>query len=306
VQYSPPTPTSSTNPYTLALPSLNLSYRFRPKLQLRFGASETIARPELNQLAPTRTDNSLNRVYEITYDGNSDLKPIRAYAVDLSLEWYYAPRSALTLAIFGKDIKDFLTTQVLNNVDLGVQGFFNGSTTPVPVLYTIFQPINGDKGYVEGLEFGFQHIFPSGFGVHGQYTRTWSREYLQGQYVGPLEGVSSNSGSLGVLYEAGRLSANVNWDYDGKSIAQTFTEVQGWSAYQKSFSWVTAQASYEIVPGLKLYFEGKNLSNAIARSYLANRADGVWSAGVTGISSSLGQGYTAYGRTYTAGVSYRF
>jgi len=142
--------------------------------------------------------------------------------------------------------------------------------------------------------------------VHGQYTRTWSREYLQGQYVGPLEGVSSNSGSLGVLYEAGRLSANVNWDYDGKSIAQTFTEVQGWSAYQKSFSWVTAQASYEIVPGLKLYFEGKNLSNAIARSYLANRADGVWSAGVTGISSSLGQGYTAYGRTYTAGVSYRF
>jgi len=306
VQYSPPTPTSSTNPYTLALPSLNLSYRFRPKLQLRFGASETIARPELNQLAPTRTDNSLNRVYEITYDGNSDLKPIRAYAVDLSLEWYYAPRSALTLAIFGKDIKDFLTTQVLNNVDLGVQGFFNGSTTPVPVLYTIFQPINGDKGYVEGLEFGFQHIFPSGFGVHGQYTRTWSREYLQGQYVGPLEGVSSNSGSLGVLYEAGRLSANVNWDYDGKSVAQTFTEVQGWSAYQKSFSWVTAQASYEIVPGLKLYFEGKNLSNAIARSYLANRADGVWSAGVTGISSSLGQGYTAYGRTYTAGVSYRF
>src|SRR5205814_2958959 len=160
VSYSDPTPTSSSGSYTDPLPSLNFTYRFRPDLQLRFGASETIARPELSQFAPTRTDNSLNRVYQVTYDGNSDLKPIRAYAVDLSLEWYYAPRSALTLAIFGKDIKDFLTTQVLNNVDLGVQGFINGSTTPVPVLYTIFQPINGDKGYVEGLEFGFQHIFP--------------------------------------------------------------------------------------------------------------------------------------------------
>jgi outer membrane receptor protein involved in Fe transport len=69
---------------------------------------------------------------------------------------------------------------------------------------------------------------------------------------------------------------------------------------------VTAQASYELLPGLKLYLEGKNLTNAIARTYLANRADAVWSGGLTGTSSSVGQGYTAYGRTYTAGVSYRF
>jgi iron complex outermembrane recepter protein len=306
VVYSPPTPTSASNSYTVALPSLNLTYRFTPKLQLRFGASETVARPELSQLAPTRTDNSLNRVYQVDYAGNSDLKPIRAYAVDLSLEWYYAPKSALTLALFGKDIKNFLTTQFLNNVDLGVKGYFNGSTTPVPVLYTVTQPVNGDKGYVEGLEFGFQHMFAGGFGVHGQYTRTWSRAYVQGQYVGPLEGVSSNSGSLGVLFESGRLSTNVNWDYDGYSIEQTFTEVQGWSAYQKSFSWVTAQASYEVVQGLKVYFEGKNLSNAIARTYLANRSDAVYSNGITGTSSSVGQGYVAYGRFYTLGISYRF
>ena len=306
VVYSNATPTSSSNSYTLALPSLNLAYRFAPNLQLRFGAAETVARPEISQLAPTRTDNSLNRVYAIAYSGDAGLKPIRAYGVDLSLEWYYAPRSALTLALFGKDIRDFITTQVLNNVDLGVQGFFNGSTTPVPVLYTVAKPINGDKGYVEGLELGVQHIMSNGFGVHGQYTRTWSRAYVSGQYVGQLEGVSSNSASLGILYESGKLGANINWDYDGGSIAQTFTEVDGWSAYQRSFSWVTAQASYELVPGLKLYLEGKNLTNAIARTYLANRADAVWSGGLTGTSSSVGQGYTAYGRTYTAGVSYRF
>ena len=306
VVYSPPTPTASIGSYTLPMPALNFVYRFRPNLQARFGASETMTRPELNQLAPTRTDNSLNRVYEITYSGNADLKSIRAYSADLSLEWYYQPRSALTLAVFGKDIKDFITTGTQNNVDLGVQGFFNGSTTPVPVLYTIFTPINGDKAYVEGLEFAFQHIFPSGFGVHGQYTRTWSRAYVQGQYVGQLEAVSPNSASLSVLYENGRLSTNVSWDYDGSSIAQTFTEVPDWSAYQKTFSWVTAQASYEFLPGLKVYAEGKNLANAIPRSYLANRTDAVWSAGNTGTSSSVGQGYSAYGRTYTLGFSYRF
>lgn len=306
VQYSNATPTAATGSYTLPLPSLNFTYHFRPDLQLRFGASETMTRPELNQLAPTRTDNSLNRVYQITYSGNAELKPIKAYSADLSAEWYYQPKSALTFAVFGKDIRDFITTQTLNNVDLGVQGFFNGSTTPVNIPYTIFQPINGDKGYVSGIELGLQHLLANGFGIHGQYTRTWSRAYVAGVHVGPLEGVSSNSASFGVLYEKGPFSANVNLDYDGPSVAQTFTEVQGVSAYQTSFSWVTAQVSYEFLPGAKIYFEGKNLANAIARTYLANRTDLIWASGVTGTSSAVGQGYTAYGRDFTLGLSYRF
>jgi iron complex outermembrane receptor protein len=308
VQYSDATPTTASGSYTRPLPSLNFTYHFRPDLQLRFGASETMTRPELNQLAPTRTDNSLNRVYRIDYAGNSELKPIKAYSADLSLEWYYQPKSALTLAIFGKNIRDFITMRTSNDVDLNVQGYFDGSTTPVPVLYTIVQPVNGDKAYIEGLEFGFQHLLPSGFGVHGQYTRTWSKAYVDGAYVGQLEHVSSNSASLGVLYEKGPISANVNWDYDGSSVAQTFTEIQGWSAYQKSFSWVTAQVSYELLQGFKVYFEGKNLANAIARTYLANRSDAVWSSGIliNGTGSSVGQGYSAYGRTYTLGLSYRF
>ncbi len=306
VVYSDATPTSSSGSYTVPLPSLNFTYHVRPDLQVRFGASETMTRPELNQLAPTRTDNTLNRVYEITYSGNADLKPIKAYSADLSIEWYYQPRSALTLAIFGKNIRDFITTQTQIGVDLGVKGFFGGSTTPVDIPYTVYQPINGDKSYVEGVELGFQHILENGFGVHGQYTRTWSRAYVDGQYVGQLEGVSSNSASFGVLYEKGPFSANVNWDYDGKSVAATFTEVDGLSAYQSSFSWVTAQLSYEFLRGFKVYFEGKNLANAIARSYLANRSDAVWASGTSVTSSAVGEGYTAFGRTYTLGVSYRF
>ena len=124
VVYSDPTPTSSKGSYTYAMPSLNLTYRIEPNLQARFGASETLTRPELNQLAPTRTDNSLNRVYEVDYSGNSQLKPIRAYSVDLSLEWYYQKNSALTLALFGKKIKDFITTQVTSGVDIGVARLF--------------------------------------------------------------------------------------------------------------------------------------------------------------------------------------
>ena len=306
VQYSSPTPTSSTGSYTLAMPSANFLYKIRPTLQARLGIAETMTRPELNQLAPTRTDNTLNRVYEIDYSGNAQLKPIRSYQADLSLEWYYQPNCALTVAFFDKNIRDFITQAARMNVDLGVQGYFNGSTTPVPVLYTVYQPINGDKGLVTGVEIGFQHILPSGFGVHAQFTHTNSKAYVSGQYVGQLEGVSPSTASLGLIYEAGRISSSVTWDYAGSFVAQTFTEVPGWSATTDSFSWVTAQASIEVVKNLRIYFEGKNLANAIAKSYLNGRKDAIWSSGNTGTSSAVGEGYTAFGRTFTLGVSYRF
>ena len=312
VVYSNPTPTSASGSYTLPLPSLNFSYWIDKTLQLRFGAAETVSRPELNQLAPTRTDNSVNRVYQIVYAGNSQVKPVRSYQADLSLEWYFQPKSALTVALFGKKIKDFITNGVTYNVDLGVKGYFNGSTTAVPVLYSVVQPINGDKGQVEGVEIGFQHFLPSGFGVHAQFTHNWSKEYLQGVFVGPLEGISPSTASLGLIYETGPISSSVTWDYASSFIANSQTEIPGWSATTASLSWVTAQVSYEFFTGFKVYLEGKNLANAITKTYLNGRSDAIWSSGTTGVgtssgtSSSVGQGYSASGRTYNLGVSYRF
>ena len=120
--------------------------------------------------------------------------------------------------------------------------------------------------------------------------------------------MSPNSASVGILYEKGPISANVNWDYDGGSVKETFTEVPDVKAYQRSFSWVTAQVSYEFIRGLKVYVEGKNLTNAIARTYLGNRSDLPWAFGSpsAGTGSDVDEGYAAYGRTYTLGASYRF
>jgi TonB-dependent receptor len=294
VVYSDATPTSSDGSYTYALPALNFTWRFSPELQLRLGAAETMARPSLNQLAPTRSDNALNRVYEEYFDGNSALRPIRAWQADASLEWYYQPRSAVTFAVFGKAIRDDITTQILYNQDIGVLGYF-AADPPVNVPFDIYQPANGTSGTVKGVELGIQHLFDNGFGVHGQYTHSWTG----------LDGISPSSASLGVLYEKGPISANVNWDYTGSTLESSFTEVPGWSATSDAFSWVTAQVSYEFAKGFKVYLEGKNLTDAIARTYLNGRSDAIWSSGAAGTHSSLGQGYTAFGRAYLLGVSYR-
>ena len=39
-------------------------------------AARVMARPSLNQLAPTRTDNTLDRTFAVFYDGNAELEPV--------------------------------------------------------------------------------------------------------------------------------------------------------------------------------------------------------------------------------------
>ena len=57
-----------------------------------------------------------------------------------------------------------------------------------------------------------------------------------------------------------------------------------------------------------MYVEGKNLTNAIARTYLNGNPLLPWGNGfLTGQSASgVGAGYTAYGRSFVLGASYRF
>ena len=69
---------------------------------------------------------------------------------------------------------------------------------------------------------------------------------------------------------------------------------------------MTATASYDITKQIKVYVEGRNLTNSIVRTNLGGNADVIWASGAVGTSSSVGAGYTAYGRSFTFGVRYGF
>ncbi len=283
VTYSDPTPLTTNGSYVKPLPSANFSYWVKQDVQLRLGAAEVLARPNLNQLAPTQTDGTINRIYELYKSGNSNLKPITAVQEDVSLEWYYKPKSALTMALFSKQIKNFITTETINNVDIGVPGY----------LYSIQQPINGDKGSVAGIELGLQHLFDDGFGIRAEYSHMQSKAYIMGQYVGQLEGVSPSTASIGLLYEAGPISSNISFDYASSYVALTSTEVPGMSSIADPFLWVTASASYEVCKNLKVYIEGKNLSDSVYKAYLGGNKDAIYA-------------YNAYGRAFKAGLALKF
>ena len=323
VEYGTSQPIGANGEYTIALPSGNLAYWAVPeRLQVRLAAAETMSRPNLSQLAPTSTNGATNGpgYPYLTYYGTAGLKAVRANQADLSIEWYYAPHDVLTAAVFAKDIRDDIYQSVATNVDLGTLTYVGGPPgTPgvkgTPFLWVVQAPANGSKTTVSGVEFIWQHILPSGFGTHMQYTATRTRSYDQtGTFVGAINAAPPTTWAIGLLFDNGRLSADVNWDHQSGYTAacSQCTEIPGWPAHSDPFDWVTASLHYKFnegrARGLELYAEGKNLSNAIVHTYLNSNPLLPWAQGqLTGESTSgVGFGYSAYGRSYIVGLAYTF
>lgn len=305
VEYSDITPVAAKGHYTLALPSLNLAWHIRPDLQLRLGAAETLARPNLNQLVPTATNNAINQEYILYYGGNAALRPIKARQFDASLEWYYQSKAMLSVALFQKTLRGDITTAQTNGVDIGAVGCFNGDPC-APLPFSVVQPVNGDTATVSGIEIGWQHVLDNGFGVRAQYTHTWSKTVIDGVSAGPEAGVSPTTASANIFYESGPILASLSWDYASSFTQATFTEVTGWPAVAKATHWLNATASYQVTPRIKLYLEGKNLTNTVVRTFLNGNPYAVWAGGATGTGSGVDAGYSAFGRTVTIGVGISF
>ena len=304
VDYSPITPSAAKGSYTLPLPSFNLNYHLSRTLQLRLGGAEVVARPNLNQLVPTATNNALNQQYILYYGGNAALRPIKATQFDASLEWYYQPKAIFSVALFDKKLRDDITTVQLNDIDIGAVGCFNGNPCS-PLLFSVVKPSNGTRAHIYGVEIGWQHILSNGFGVRAQYTHTWSKTEVDG-VTGPEAGVSPTTFSANVFYESGPALVSLSWDHASAYTLTSFTEVTGWPAIAREANWVNATASYEIRKGLKVTVEGRNLTNNIIRSYLNDNDNAVWASGAGTTGSSVGSGYSAFGRTFTVGLSMSF
>ena len=140
--------------YTMALPSLNFQYWVLPnRVQMRVGVAQTMARPDLNQLAPTSTNNAVNGQPSITFNGSAALQPIRENEANLSLSWYYAPGSVLSARVFYKQITNDILNIVEHQVNLGTTKYVGGlpGTVPgTPFLWQVNTVVNGARYVVKG------------------------------------------------------------------------------------------------------------------------------------------------------------
>lgn len=282
--YAPPSVVQQEASYNFALPSVNFTYLFTNDLQLRVGAAKTMARPSVDKLAPTNTTASISwGEFSQIFGGNAELKPYSARQADVSLEWYYAKDSALSFAVYQKNIKNQITTQYLTGQDIGVPGR----------LFNVSRPINGDKATARGFEIGLQHLWSNGFGVRAQYTRNKSRSWVDGQERA-LEGIAPATSSLGVLYEKGSWSMSATADHTDAFVTATNVLGAGFNERAKAVTWMTAQIAYEVNKWLRISIEGNNLTDATQEYTLGNN------------DVKLPQGYYRYGRAITLGASIKF
>src|SRR5262249_52363900 len=149
-----------------------LRYKFTEQMFLRFAVDKSITRPDFPKLLPSNTitaqagqtvngvctelpNNSAvigDCVFRYNgFSGNAKLKPMSAWNIDLSAEWYISPTNSLVGALFDKQIRGFLET-TLNSA---VPYTNNGVTKTVYVL----RPENQGSGYVRGFEAAWNGLF---------------------------------------------------------------------------------------------------------------------------------------------------
>lgn len=221
---------TETNDYGDLLPSLNVAFDATPELVLRAGASRTMTRPSLANLAPVKAYGNTNLTVT---GGNSQLEPLRSNNLDLGAEWYFTEKAVLGVALFYKDIDSFITfpttQEPLRPEDrAAVAAVF--PTQPQlldpSLIWTYSTAANSDGTELQGFEIAYQQSFSglpgiwSNFGVNGNYSYVDADTTVvrSGRQVTvPLQGMSNNSWNATLFYEmprwGSRVSVNNRDDY---------------------------------------------------------------------------------------------
>ncbi len=268
--------------YSDVLPTANFALELSDSLQARVAAAKVITRPSLADLAPRLTLNSSGTVLTAV-GGNPELRPFEAWQYDATLEWYFAPGSALIAGAFYKDITTFVYSQKTNIV-------VDSQT------YQLTSPTNGGQATIKGVELAYQHLFKTlpapfdGLGFLANYTYTDTEATYSPTLKDEMVNVAKNSFNLTGFYEKDRFAARASYSWVD-DVLQDVGGV-GLSALNDSaFGSLDASVSYKITPRITAAIEAQNLTDAAQWQFIK----GGWFGG-----------YTNYGRTLSLGLRAKF
>ena len=284
--------------YTDFLPSLNVSVDVGGGGQLRFGASQQIARATLtdlrNSFAASVDTNAANSTFGrfVGSAGNPQLKPFKAWAFDISAEKYFGSKGYVGAAFFYKKLDTYITTATNRAFDFsGYASALGLVVPPLGPVGTFTTSVNGSGGDLTGLEFTASVPFNmitsalDGFGATASYSTTTSSVNLPnliGQNPNqqvptagatiPLPGLSKDNAKLMFYYERGGFSAFVAENYRTTYVGSVAnSSVGGYPTLRfiEGSSWRSAQIGYEVqsgpVKGLGIRFEGNNMNKPTYR-----------------------------------------
>jgi hypothetical protein len=161
-------------------------------MQIRLGASKTIARPQFRELAPQQY---LDLDSDRLFIGNTYLVDSELVNLDARFEWYFGEREYFTFGLFHKDI-DKPVESVINEAGSVLQQTF----------------LNAPRAVLFGVEVDFKKYFaPAGFGGNRLFfgaNYTWSDSEVQveeGDVVYPLSGRGRPRPAMDLVRDGSRL-----------------------------------------------------------------------------------------------------
>jgi iron complex outermembrane receptor protein len=295
-----PTIQTATNDYSDTLPSMNLVYDLSESLLLRFGAAKVMTRPNLGQVTPGAavSVSGANRTVAV---GNPTLDPFRATSYDLGIEWYFAPESLLSLALFYKDVDSFVQTLrdqrpfadnpygLDDSVGVAACGTTPGCSIDATWDFTI--PATTEGGPVKGYEISYQQPFTflpgfwSNFGTILNYTGVESEiTYLT--VSGPvglppvitpvtddLTGLSKSSYNATLYFDnkvfSARVAAAYRSDYLTTVPGRNGNDVEGTASTLN----IDFSSSYNINDHFTVSLEALNLTDEVQDQWVGAAAD---------------------------------
>ncbi|WP_337842719.1 TonB-dependent receptor [Rheinheimera sp.] len=296
--------------YDYYLPSLNLAYELTDHLIWRAGLSQNITRPSLTDMSLSATVSQTSQSeadYGQVSRGNPNLNAFEADNLDMALEYYLAGGGLASVALFYKDIHNFIVTgtQQVRYSELGLPAELLPKGKTVNDIFNLSSPQNAGSSSVKGVELALQRDFdflPAPFhqlGLMANYS--WADGetlYRNVQNSGKdeikaLPGLSKQSYNVTLYYESAQWGARVSAAHRSRYI----TAVESGSAdddergYHASTT-LDFSAFYRLSDQLKLNIEGMNLTNLRDESY----SD----------SSDRAYNTTFSGRTYMIGLTAEF
>jgi iron complex outermembrane receptor protein len=256
-------PAEGSKSYNDWLPSLNVAYDVNPQVVVRFAAAKVMARPDYTDMVPRVL---LNPGALSGTAGNPNIDPYRATQEDLSIEWYPSKYTAYTLALYNKNLKNFIvdqpSTQILP---------FSGSTAPSALCTTVSTNLfncpfaintraNGGSGTLRGIEFAFQQQLWYYLGVFGNYTHS-DASLESGN---PFPGNSKNTYNFGGYFENKLVSARLAYSYRSDYFVSFDRTTNLFTAGLKSLD---GSLAVNVTQWAALTFEAVNLTDAKVVQY---------------------------------------
>ena len=277
---------------------------------VRFGAAKTISRARLDEMNASfsaeykQQPDAQGNFWQVS-GGNPALEPKEAIGLDLSYENYFSDEGYFAVALFHKDLTNWIFD---GSYAIDMTGVADPATGELPPTTsgTGSGKVNGGDGTLWGYEVSAtlplnmltEHL--DGFGIIASYTGIESDMKDQNDNDYKLPGLSESITSATFYYDKNGFSARASMRkrdaFKGEVYGISFDTVQvdivGETIWDAQIGYDFGEGGFKSLDGLSIFLQGYNLTEEPFTSLQGDNALQV-------------RDYQDYGSTYLLGFSYK-